>query len=128
MRSMIVFALTLAACGSPEPAGDSTEPTGGGESTGPTFAGDVAAICNAPNQMAGELDAAAPESRSRLLAQHIAGQVQTQESRDFFAVLATMAPAERAAALRDPATYFGSEHSRASRSARKVFRCRRSTR
>lgn len=99
MRQTILIALTLAACSSPEPA--TTEPVAGGETTGPTFADDIQMICDAPDALADELAEATPESRARLLADHIADRIQTDEAREFIGVFAGIPADRRASMLRE---------------------------
>lgn len=101
MRQTILIALTLAACSSPEPEPATTEPAAGGETTGPTFSDDMQMICNAPEVLADELAEATPESRARLLADHIADRIQTDEAREFIGVFAGIPADRRASMLRE---------------------------
>jgi len=104
MRPSIPFALalTFAACGGgAETTDHSAEPTGGGEAAGPTFADEIQLICDAPDAIAADLESTSPESRSRLLADHIAGQIQTQQAVDLFGELANVPATERGTVLRE---------------------------
>jgi len=102
MRTSIrfVLALTLIACGGGEPNGGDPEPTAGGEAAGATFAGDVQAICDGPNELPPEAAEASPEERAVVLGELIQAQLQTPEGRELFQSLAQGTPAEKAARLR----------------------------
>ncbi len=102
MRHVLPFVLTLAACASSEPPPDA-EPAAvsGAEATGPTFADDIQMICDAPTAIADDLAVASPENRARLLADHIADRIQTDEAREFIGVFAGIPADRRASMLRE---------------------------
>lgn len=103
MRTSIPFALALilAACGGgAETVDDSAENTEGGEAAGPTFADDVQAICDGPNELPPEAASASPEERAVVLGQRIQAQLRTPRGRELFQSLAHGTPADKAAMLR----------------------------
>jgi len=98
----VFLVLILAACSSSgPPPGEGTDTTGGEVATGPTFADDIRTICDAPDAIADELAEATPEIRARLLADHIADRIQTEDAREFIAVFAGIPADRRASMLRE---------------------------
>lgn len=102
MRHIWLTLVPLIACGSAEPAepNPTSEPSGG-EAPAPTFADDVRMMCDAPNVLADRLAEATPEMKAVLLAEHIDGELATEEGRALFEALPMAAPEEKATMLRE---------------------------
>ncbi|MFN3200282.1 MAG: hypothetical protein ACE366_17930 [Bradymonadia bacterium] len=96
MRNLMMMAIcvVLAGCGS-KSEGEKAEGEKA-EKQGPqTFAQAMTVVCDAPDDLADELDSTAPEDKQMKLANHIKSNVTNVEVATLFKMMATTSPAQR---------------------------------